>query len=166
VKKSDIERCYHDHWRDTAHVNVKVHNLVSTEACAEIRAEQPDHEPPFTWEWVEEHISESAMDHYWQIACEIGWEDIEVDAQEIWGDHVTVYSEGRQGGWAHVKGLSDVESWDAVDVAKWAKFSRWAKGHAKEVPYRILELIYLNTFQQWIADEMEEAGIHRDPIPA
>ena len=41
---------------------------------------------------------------------------------------VKVYSDGRSGGWLVVHGLPDVESWDAIDLGRWAKFEKMIRG--------------------------------------
>jgi hypothetical protein len=47
------------------------------------------------------------------------------------GDKPRVYSAGRSGGWLIVQGLAPVEDWDAVMVARWAKFEKAVKADIK-----------------------------------
>jgi hypothetical protein len=47
------------------------------------------------------------------------------------GDRPRVYSAGRSGGWLIVQGLAPVEDWDAVMVARWAKFEKSVKADIK-----------------------------------
>jgi hypothetical protein len=46
---------------------------------------------------------------------------------------VKVYSKGRSSGWLTVHGLPPVESWDAVDLARWRRFEREVES---DVEYR------------------------------
>lgn len=62
----------------------------------------------------------------YEASLESGWEDLERDAREIFGPNVEVYSQGRSGGWCVVKGLSPVETWDAITLGKWRRFEKWA----------------------------------------
>lgn len=103
-------------------------------------------DPEFTLDWCERVLSDSELDRaFWQ-ACEDNWDQLQTDAEEIWGLHVKVYSEGRSGGWAVVQGLPDVETWDAVMVAKWARFCKWARQVADNVWYTALDMVYHNRF--------------------
>ena len=166
MRKDDVD-FHSDRGPRVPAVNVKVRDLWRIEKFVpQIQEEQPEHEPPFTWEWVEEHVSEDALMDWFGFACESGWEMLQQDAEDIFGSHVKVYSQGRQGGWAVVEGLKDFDYWDAVDLAKWAKFARFARAEADDIPRAMLELIYINRFDRWVADQIEEAGLHRDPIPS
>jgi hypothetical protein len=86
-------------------------------------------------------------------------EDIEMTKNDI-DFHGIGYGSGvgRSDGWAMIAekradgkiGRSwtseDVESWDAIMVAKWAKFALIARQAADDVPYQYLSLLYLNVF--------------------
>ena len=71
-------------------------------------------------------IAEQAMEYAYQSEQERFWED----AQEWLADAVfgagacEIHQEGRLGGWLVVTGLPDVDTWDARQLAKWAKFAR------------------------------------------
>jgi len=67
---------------------------------------------------------ERATGYAWDSARELFWESAGNLAAEILGEAATVYSAGRSGGWLAVHGLPPVETWDAVAVARWAKFAR------------------------------------------
>ena len=75
-------------------------------------------DPRFTVEWVEENTSDVEMGEWFEVACTVGWEQVEELALEIFGRYGVrrrdVRQDGRSGGWCVVEGLSDVESWDAV----------------------------------------------------
>jgi len=58
------------------------------------------------------------------------WENVESLAQEIF-PHCKVYSEGRSGGWLVVHGLPEVETWDAVMLAKWRRFEKLVQEEIK-----------------------------------
>lgn len=55
------------------------------------------------------------------------WDNVPEYAKEIFGNHVKTYSAGRSGGWVIVCGLPEIESWDAIMLAKWRKFENMCK---------------------------------------
>lgn len=132
-------------------VNVKTNSGYIDRKTVALVAEH-NVQPTFV-EWWDENEDKFAdqLPDYWEMACEDGWEMIHNDAQEIFGK-VQVFSEGRSGGWAYIHefrsrdGENPVESWDAIMVAKWAKFSRWAKLIAADVPYVMADMILNNLF--------------------
>lgn len=152
--KADIEFHY-DHGRSRPAVNVKVHNAWVGEFAKLLPQVSEDIDgkanPHFNEEWLERHVSEDAWQDYFYSACEDGWELLQMDAEEVFGRGVKVYSEGRQGGWAVVEGIdTDVESWDAIAVARWGKFARWARAQADDVPYQMVRHAYINKFRPWV----------------
>jgi len=82
----------------------------------------------------DERTAAQAGQFAWDSACQLFWEQAPDTAVEILGAGVEVYSAGRSGGWLVVEGLADLESWDAVMVAKWGRFERAIKA---EVKYRM-----------------------------
>lgn len=118
----------------------------------------------FTAEWLEENVTDEALDARFWDTCANEWEMVEQDAREIFGAGVKVWQEGRSGGWAVVDGLPELESWDAVQLAKWRKFERYAKSIAADIPYQLLSSIYSNEFAWWL-DEREDASIANSEVP-
>ena len=94
-------------------LNIKVRNFV--QAC-DVEDEFPG---------VDSDVLEQAPRYCWDNAVERFWESAADFVREIFGEHVKCYSEGRSGGWMVVTGLysDDIESWDAVDLAKWRKLA-------------------------------------------
>ena len=99
-------------------INVKVYHYPSACKiadhfnCSEEQAEQAG-----------QFAFDSAQYLFWQ-------EDAPELAENILAPYfgkVTVYSEGRSGGWLVVKGVGDVADWDAIALAKWRKFERAIK---------------------------------------
>lgn len=86
----------------------------------------------------------------YEVACESLWEMLQNDASEIFGEGTKVYSEGRSGGWAYVDGITadDVESWDAIALNRWAKFSKYAKALSTDVAYQMAWFVYFNVINQ------------------
>ena len=139
-------------------VNVKVHDTLA-QGFAKWAKDEPDHDPRFTVEWIEANLSDERQSDWFGLACESGYEDAENDAQEIWGSHVKVYSQGRSGGWAVVDGIDqDVDSWDAIKVSEWAKWAKWTRANADYTMARMVDLIYINVFDQWQEEESERIG--------
>ena len=85
----------------------------------------------------DEEVFNTAIQYAFESAQSHFWEDIPETAQDIFGA-VRVYAAGRSSGWLIVRGLYDVESWDAVDLAKWRKFSRQV---TQEVEYLCSDIV-------------------------
>lgn len=138
--KQDVE-FHSDSWAHSARpaVNVKIYDF-------DAPREHEFYSAAFTREDAEAMLEREEW--LFGAACESKWEDLQSDAEEIF-DHydVKVWSEGRSGGWAVVDGLPDVEDWDAVLLSKWAKFARYARAQADDVPYTMVWLGYVNTIE-------------------
>ena len=161
--KDDVVRCYHEKRMDVdvPHVNVKVRRGLE-DVRFEGDCEIPD---GLTVEWIRANISEDELnDLFWQT-CQNEWEMLQQDAEEIFGDGVEVNAGGRSGGWACVTGLEDIESWDAVMLAKWKKFARYAGEYAKGIPEQMVYSIAANEWDAAREKAVEDAGLHRDPMP-
>lgn len=85
----------------------------------------------------------------WEVAAESCWEMVQSDAVDIFGSHVKVWSQGRSGGWAVVDGLKDFESWDAIDLAAWHKFERWAQSTSRDMAYQMVSFLYFNRWDDY-----------------
>lgn len=73
----------------------------------------------------EEATAERALEFWFESACECFWESIGDTITHCFpGYDVKYYSEGRSGGWLVLHGLPDIESWDAILIARFAKFER------------------------------------------
>lgn len=80
-----------------------------------------------------EAVAEQALAYAFESSAEMFWEDAQENAAHIFGPRAKVWSAGRSGGWLVVEGLPPVESWDAVQLGKWARF---AKDVAADIEYR------------------------------
>lgn len=101
-------------------VNVKVHGLFSLESKIEDEFK------------CSEETAEKALEFAFQSAQEMFWDDNAQEiANDVFGDSVTIYSAGRSAGWLVVVGLSEIEDWNAVDLAKWRKFENAIKAEVK-----------------------------------
>lgn len=101
-------------------VNVKVHGLYPMQS----KIEQAFN--------CSEETAEKALQFAFDSACEMFWnENAQEIANDVFGDSVTIYSAGRSSGWLIVVGLSDIEDWNAVDLAKWRKFENAIKAEVK-----------------------------------
>lgn len=154
--REDVTRSYHQGSQGLPMVNVKVYGTVD-DAWAGFRKYEPDADVRFTEEWVAEHISEETLDAYFWSACEDESEYYEGWVREIYdAPHLAVYAEGRMGGWRVVSGLRPVDDWNAVDLAKWRKVERIGRSLASEIPYQTLLLVYINAFQAWADERLED----------
>lgn len=146
-------------------VNVKVYGSVWDVFAKLEKASDVDiDDARFTREWFEAHVSDEALDALFWHVCESEFEMVEQDAREIFGAHVKVWQEGRSGGWAVVDGLADLDEWDAVALAKWRKFERWAKLYAADVPYQMVASVFYNEFAVW-SDEGDDASPANSEVP-
>lgn len=91
-------------------VNVKIYQWGPGDASVVTRFKCPEKQA----EKALEYAFNSAQWHFWKGAEEY--------ATEVFGKGVKVYGAGRSSGWLIVVGLSDVETWDAIQLGKWAKF--------------------------------------------
>lgn len=128
-------------------VKVKVYGSLSDGFAAFAKSE-PDASPRFTEDWVRENFDDEYLDRLFWNTCEWEWEQLEQDAVEILGvSPRDVSREGRSGGWCVVGGLPDVSEWDAVRLAKWRKFERYAQGLASGIPCQMVSSLYFNEWE-------------------
>jgi len=67
--------------------------------------------------------AERALQWQLEAAQQRFWEDVQEWARECFGSGVEVQSAGRSNGWAVVADLPCIDSWDAIQLSKWAKFT-------------------------------------------
>ncbi len=145
--KEDVQTHYGS---DRPAVNVKVRNWPFwKDVDFDYLAREFD-APGFSEEWIEQYLSEDTVESYFWSTCEFEWEMVEQDAQEIFDSYnVTVEADGRSGGWAVVLGLPGIEEWDAVLLAKWRKFEKYARQTADDIPTQMAGSIALNAYPAW-----------------
>lgn len=154
--KADVQTHRDYGWESHPAVNVKVHNLpYNTESwdklAKEVAAAEYGDAPGFDGAYVDRILDQDDFqsEMWFSLACESHWEILQEDAEYIFDKYnVKVYSEGRQGGWAVVHGLPDIESWDAILLAKWQKFARLARSLADDIPREMVSLILINRYEQ------------------
>lgn len=122
MKKAEIETHRLGYGsRSVPAINVKVYNFsVSSEQVAAQFG-------------CDDKTAAQALEYAFETAREQFWEAAQEWAAEIFGSGHKVYSEGRSGGWLYVDGLAPLDSWNAVDVAKWSKLDRYCR---EEIKYR------------------------------
>ncbi len=91
-----------------------------------------------------------ACEFAFNSTCEMFWEQIGDTAEYHFGD-VNIWSAGRSGSWLVVEGLPNIDSWDAVQLAKWRKFEREVKAEVK----------HITSFEAF-ADAIEANDWHKD----
>lgn len=67
--------------------------------------------------------AQRALEYARESAQQRFWEDVQETAEHYLGE-VKVWQEGRSGGWLVVDGLPEIESWDAIQLSKWARFEK------------------------------------------
>lgn len=149
MRKDDVE-FHSDGFRPgRPAVNVKVYGRVDSDKVFEDARLNGVDDPRFE-PWYRERLEDDSFaEHYFEFACESGWEWLQTDAEDTFGKGVKVYSEGRSGGWAVVDGLPDFDSWDAVMLAKWARFAKSARITADAIPSDMAILAGINSFEVW-----------------
>lgn len=101
--------------------------------------------PAFTHDAAEPFM-ESHGAAAFECICQDFWEMVQDQARDFLKRPVRVYSEGRSGGWAVVHGLPDVDTWNAVDLARWRRFELWCEAQANDAPRAMLEWVYFNAW--------------------
>lgn len=103
--------------------------------------------------WLREQCDaweyQSMTDWAWDEACRDGFELAGTDLEDVFSDYnLTIEQDGRSGGWLVVRGLPDVESWDAIMVAKWGKFAKWVEAIRVDTSYRFAWLLAANVWER------------------
>jgi len=150
MKRSDITVRYYDH-ESRPVVNVKVTRAPTEKDFAML----VERDPRFTLAWIEANVSDDDRNHAWDEACRHCFEQAEEDAKEIFGQSTKLYQAGRSGGWLYIDGMTreSMEHWNAIDVAKWAKFEKWSKQTADDVPFQYLWYINERHFGEWASQQ-------------
>jgi hypothetical protein len=139
VRRTDVrthaDSCYHP--RHPA-VNVKAHDFGGPGLLDAIRAKFAC--PESVAEQAAEMAHECSCREFWGIDAD------DQDAGRILGHAVKVYQEGRSGGWLVVYGLPAIDTWNAVQLAKWQRFENTINAAVRDKCDRanILELIEAN----------------------
>lgn len=123
-------------------VNVKVHRFPQADDIA-------DHFH------CSEETAQKAAEYAWETAQTCFWENVQGTAEDVFGKGVKAYSAGRSSGWVIIDGLTEIESWDAIDLAKWRKFEKIIKA---EVKYRTSKEVVFEDIEanRWAEDGAEQ----------
>ena len=100
--------------------------------------------------------AETCLQYAGETLAEMFWDDAEDIARDIFGDEsLKVYSEGRSGGWLIVKGLPDIEYWDAIMLGKWRSLEVRLQNEVKYIGEfdHVIDLIEAN---EWHVEPEEE----------
>ncbi len=176
-RKDEVDtRCDRGGWNAYPCVNVKAHgwhrdvelplhlSRYSTDGGVTFIDSFSDAE--FTHDYIEQVLEDQNPNYpgWFEAACEAGWESLREDADVIFDQWtVDVCQEGRSGGWAVVRGLPEIDTWDAVLFAKWRKFCRYARCQADAVWDTVADLIYVNVYER---EQEEKAEQERQAIAA
>jgi hypothetical protein len=107
-------------------------------------------DPAFTLDWIDANLSDAERETWWTETCsEEGFQQARELAEETFGSDVSVYSEGRSGGWLVVFGLPDPEEWDDEMRQKWAAFATQVRVIADDMPRAYLVNVYTNVFESY-----------------
>jgi hypothetical protein len=155
VKKTDVQRSYHTGTAGWPMLNVKLHDAYTWRDRADVAAEvEGDTFCAGFAEWLATSATDDILDTATTVASEMGWERAVESAGEVFGeafghyDHKRrrVWSAGRSGGWLVVEGLPDVETWDAVAVARWSRFAREVRAILDGLAFDALAFLALNVY--------------------
>lgn len=168
----EVTTSYHQGSQGLPMVNVKHHfwwdDIVSR------YKDTTAHDLPLTpafWDWAQE-LYDDAERHNWaqfhpieaccELAREYGWTTAQMDAEEMFGDHVEIYSEGRSGGWLVVKGIGSPRDgeWDTEDAELWAKYEQYVRAIVDELDYYFVWYLFVNFYEP----HMEEVKEHQDKM--
>ena len=117
--------------------------------------------PAFTLSWIDKHLTDKQRDGWFWIACNDAVEGMIEDAKELFPG-VKFWQEGRSGGWL-VGDFTrqDVEGWDAIQVSKWGRLSKWCHAEQSDFWRSFADLVYHNVFLPWKKNKggIEEARL-------
>lgn len=75
----------------------------------------------------------------------------------LFPDHaVTLETEGRSGGWLVVRGLPDLDTWDAVMLSRWRRFERIVRHMVDDFAATVAGLVCINTYESELAEAEAE----------
>lgn len=120
MKKSEVKTRY-EHGKYYPTINVKCYEFPGAD---DVQAKWPE---------CDEETARNAAQFAYDSAVEMFWGNIQETAEYYLGKGVKVYSAGRSSGWLIVDGLPPIESWDAIQLSKWARF---CKSVAEDIKYR------------------------------
>jgi hypothetical protein len=97
--------------------------------------------------------AERALLFWWQSTTESFWEELPQIASTVLPE-ATLHSAGRSGGWCVLSGLPELPSWDAVLLARYAKFVRLVH---TDIAWRISRDVILEatTTNRWAEEGAE-----------
>ena len=160
--KEDVE--YHGtnmSYNPAPAVNVKVQGYVTDAMLHKVAAEQYGYDATdadiFVAWWNAQ--TDDYLQGWYEFACESGWEDLQSDAEYIYGSGVKVYSTGRSGGWAYIDGMraDNVDGWDAIELGRWARFAKYARAIADGIPESAAILALINVAEGYIIQVHKDA---------
>jgi hypothetical protein len=162
MRKADVIRSYHNGMRGLPMVNVKCYDTDPTEA--DWWRSIVDHGARTDPATLADYYESTGVDGiYWDIARETCWDWLAEEAAEVWpGAGVQVWSAGRSGGWAVVEGLRPVDEWDAIAVARWARWSTFAALVATE---GLRDQIAWLVVDAWTDDQAREHAELAEGVP-
>lgn len=147
MKRSEVT-LHRDNWacEGLPAIDVKVRHWIDDlrdDQWESIRAELDcgDAAAGFDLAWIKAHGGDDfhGFEYAWEWATADGWEYAATDLENVYGTDrwppVTIEQQGRSGGWLVVRGLPDVEEWDAVLLAKWARFVKYVRQTVDDIPY-------------------------------
>ena len=162
-RKNDVQYHFDGPRGSRPAVNVKVRSYVTDNLLRKVAKEygydKNDAETFVSWWNAQADDYGSWVQECYDLACEVGWEDLQNDAEYIFGPDVKVYSEGRSGGWAvvHGYGLDNAEDWDAIALSRWARFEKVARGGADFIAESTAILALINRGEDYIRKVHEDA---------
>src|SRR5687767_15153513 len=117
MKKSEVERSYHRGSQGLPMLNVKHYGRSDYVSAVQERFK------------CSEPVAEQALEYAYESAVERFWNLAKDDVDNVFGSRpkLEVYSEGRSGGWLVVQGLPNVETWDAIQLGKWAQYAKYIR---------------------------------------
>jgi hypothetical protein len=115
--------------------------------------------PGFDSAWIRANLDERGISLWYDGAIEDAWRDLQDRVTAIWPGR-KVYSTGRSGGYAYIDGFTaeHVETWDAIQLAKWRKFDRECADLVADLPYRFAWGIWANLYEPQQADARAEVA--------
>lgn len=156
MRKDEVQISYHQDGHGCPMLNVRVDYPICRDAWHALAAEVEACTGMAGFAAWFDALPDDGEAAQWAFdaACEQGAESAVESAGEIFGaafgHHADrerrVWQTGRSGGWLYVEGLPDVETWDAVQLGKWARFAKVCAETVAGIPYAALDLLAFNAY--------------------
>lgn len=130
-------------------INIKCHPEFP-DTLLRTASEDNGYDPEDFIAYWQENVADNyeMLSDYQGYVCEQAFEDATEDAAVIYQHPVSLWQEGRSGGWLVVDDLPDPDFWTEDDLARWTRFATCVQFYVDDTPYAIATLIAINAYDR------------------